>query len=135
MSNEVQQSIDWVATFFKANGVNARNIPSPSNPRRIELATYLELREQAARLLEEAEEMRRIEVTAIIADIRGKIQIYGLTAQDLGLVSKVTVTTPSSTVKYRGPNGETWVGGRGRKPDWILAAIKAGKDINKEFGV
>lgn len=99
------------------------------------MATYLELKEQAARLMAEAEEMRRIEVTAVITDIRQKMQAYGLTTQDLGLVTKNKAASPSSTVKYRGPNGETWVGGRGRKPDWILEAIKAGKDINKEFGV
>jgi DNA-binding protein H-NS len=116
-------------------GRNTRNIPTPSNPRRIELATYTELREQAARLLAEAEEMRRIEITEVIADIRQKMQTYGLTTQDLGLVTKSKHVGPATTVKYRGPNGETWVGGRGRKPDWILAAIKAGKDIDKEFGV
>lgn len=99
------------------------------------MATYLELKEQAARLMAEAEEMRRIEVTAVIADIRQKMQAYGLTTQDLGLIVKSKTIGPSSTVKYRGPSGETWVGGRGRKPDWILEAIKAGKDIDKEFGV
>ena len=99
------------------------------------MATYLELKEQAARLMAEAEEMRRVEVTAVIADIRQKMQAYGLTTQDLGLITKSKPAGPSSTVKYRGPNGETWVGGRGRKPDWILEAIKAGKDIDKEFGV
>lgn len=101
------------------------------------MATYEELKAQAARLLAEAEEMRRVEIASVIADIRHKMQTYGLTSQDLGLshVPKKKGAPSLSPVKYRGPNGETWVGGRGRKPDWILAAIKAGKNIEKEFGV
>jgi DNA-binding protein H-NS len=31
-------------------------------------------------------------------------------------------------VKYRGPNGEVWGGGLGRKPDWVNAL---GADIEK----
>lgn len=98
------------------------------------MATYQELKDQAAALLAEAEEMKRIEINEVIIDIRQKMQTYGLTAHDLGL----TVTPKpksASPIKYRGPNGETWTGGRGRKPDWILAAIKAGEDIEKKFGV
>jgi DNA-binding protein H-NS len=37
-------------------------------------------------------------------------------------------------VKYRGPNGETWSGGRGRKPQWVMQALKEGRDI-EEFAV
>jgi DNA-binding protein H-NS len=37
-------------------------------------------------------------------------------------------------VKYRGPNGETWGGGRGRKPRWVQEALKAGKKI-EDFAV
>ncbi len=99
------------------------------------MATYQELKDQAAKLLAEAEEMRRIEIAGVITDIRQKMQTYNLTTQDLGLVTRSKPSVPTTPVKYRGPNGETWVGGRGRKPDWILAAIKAGKDVDKEFGV
>jgi DNA-binding protein H-NS len=31
--------------------------------------------------------------------------------------------------KYRGPSGETWAG-RGAKPRWLVAAIKAGKKLD-----
>lgn len=31
-----------------------------------------------------------------------------------------TVPTPP---KYKGPNGESWAGGRGRMPDWELKVI------------
>jgi DNA-binding protein H-NS len=37
-------------------------------------------------------------------------------------------------VKYRGPNGETWAGGLGRKPQWVRNIIDAGRNI-EEFKV
>ncbi len=33
--------------------------------------------------------------------------------------------------KYRGPNGETWGGGRGKRPQWVNAALAAGVDLEK----
>lgn len=100
------------------------------------MTTYLELKEQAARLLLEAEKLRHAEIESVISDIRQKMEVYGLTVHDLGLsTQKRRPSKHNSTVKYRGPNGQEWVGGRGRKPDWILAALKAGKDIEKEFGI
>ena len=31
--------------------------------------------------------------------------------------------------KFRGPNGETWGGGRGKRPQWVNAALAAGVDL------
>ena len=106
------------------------------------MATYQELREQAERLFAEAERMREQEIADAIADIKRKIQIYGLTAADLGFErSGPGVQRRSSggkpatpTVKYRGPNGETWSGGRGRKPQWVTQVLKEGRDL-EEFAV
>lgn len=99
------------------------------------MATYIELKEQAARLLAEAEDMRRIEVTAAIADIKEKMATYGLTLQDLGRVSAPNSGTKAPTpAKYRGPNGQLWSGGRGKKPAWVYEALKAGKDL-EEFAI
>lgn len=103
------------------------------------MATYLELKEQAERLLAEAEKMREQEISDAIADIRKKIDLYGLTAADLGLARSGPGTAgrgkaAKATVKYRGPNGETWSGGRGRKPQWVVQALKEGRDI-EEFAV
>ena len=39
-----------------------------------------------------------------------------------------------SPIKYRGPNGETWSGGRGRKPQWVTQALQQGRDL-EEFAV
>lgn len=100
------------------------------------MATYQELKDQAAALLAEAERMRQLEIDGVIAAIKTQIQTYGLTAHDLGLsLASKAKSQSTNPIKYRGPNGEGWTGGRGRKPDWILAALKAGEDIDKKFGV
>jgi DNA-binding protein H-NS len=106
------------------------------------VATYLELKEQAEKLLAEAERMREQEIADAIADIKGKIELYGLTAADLGFAkntggpgaSRGARPAKSSAVKYRGPNGETWSGGRGRKPQWVTQALKDGRNL-EEFAV
>lgn len=106
------------------------------------MATYRELKEQAEKLLAEAERMREQEIAEAIADIKEKIRLYGLTAEDLGLArSSGPVTrggrpksaTPAA-VKYRGPNGETWSGGRGRKPQWVVEALQQGRNL-EDFAV
>lgn len=103
------------------------------------MATYLELKEQAEKLLAEAERMREQEISDAIADIRQKIDLYGLTAADLGFAKGGPGLAPrgkpaKAAVKYRGPNGETWSGGRGRKPQWVTQALKDGRDL-EEFAV
>jgi DNA-binding protein H-NS len=106
------------------------------------MATYLELMEKAQRLMAEAEQVRRKEVSDVIADIRRKMEAYGLTLQDIGGApagrrgpgAKGAKGAKGRTVKYRGPNGETWGGGRGRKPRWVQEALKAGKKI-EDFAV
>jgi DNA-binding protein H-NS len=53
------------------------------------VATYLELKEQAEKLLAEAEKLREQEIADAIADIKRKMELYGLTAADLGLAKGV----------------------------------------------
>lgn len=102
------------------------------------VATYLELKEQAEKLLAEAERLREQEIADAIADIKRKIELYGLTAADLGLArsgpGNSRKAAAKSIVKYRGPNGETWSGGRGRKPQWVVQALKEGRSL-EEFAV
>ena len=103
------------------------------------MATYLELKQQAEKLLAEAERMREKEISDAISEIKEKIRLYGLTAQDLGMAPSgpgrsgrpKAVSTPA---KYRGPNGETWSGGRGRKPQWVTAALKEGRSL-EDFAI
>ena len=103
------------------------------------MATYLELKQKAEKLMAEAEEMRQKEIDDVIADIKEKIKAYGLSAQDLGLGGGTTrrkgpASKSTAAVKYRGPNGETWSGGRGRKPQWVTQALKEGKKI-EDFAI
>jgi DNA-binding protein H-NS len=108
------------------------------------MATYLELKAKAEKLLAEAEELRIKEVEDVITDIRQKIVAYGLTAKDLGIssgtgatrVRKSTNTAGKSNTapKYRGPNGELWSGSRGRKPKWVTEALAQGKKL-EDFAV
>ena len=103
------------------------------------MATYLELKAQAEQLLAQAEQMKEKETQDVIADIKQKIANYGLTAEDLGLsggrgrstkAPRAGKSSSPSAVKYRGPNGETWGGGRGRKPQWVVNALAQGKSLD-----
>ena len=105
------------------------------------VATYLELKEQAEKLLAEAERMREQEIADAIADIKRKIDAYGLSAADLGFAPSGPAgggvrakSAKSTVVKYRGPNGETWSGGRGRKPQWVQQVLQQGRSL-EEFAV
>jgi DNA-binding protein H-NS len=100
------------------------------------MATYLELKAKAEKLLIEAEELRVKELNEVVAEIKEKIKTYGLTAQDLGLAGGRAKKSPTraaprkkSAVRYRGPKGETWSGGRGRKPRWVTEALAKGKKL------
>ena len=59
---------------------------------------------------------------------------YGLTVTDLGLLAstgqrKVAKSKSTAPAKYRGPNGELWAGGLGRKPEWVRVLMAEGKNI------
>lgn len=101
------------------------------------MATYLELKAQAEKLMAQAEELRQRETEQAIEDIKAKMKAFGLTPQDLGFAG-ATRRSPSAKrrtpaaakpAKYRGPNGETWSGGRGRKPRWVTEALASGKTL------
>lgn len=103
------------------------------------MATYLELKAKAEKLMAEAEEVRAKELNEVISDIKEKIRAYGLTGADIGLAGAVRRKGPSAgpktaAAKYRGPNGETWSGGRGRKPNWVVELLAAGKSLD-DFAV
>ncbi|TFY96377.1 H-NS family nucleoid-associated regulatory protein [Ramlibacter rhizophilus] len=107
------------------------------------MATYLELKAQAEQLMAEAEAMRLKEIEDAIADIKSKMKAYGITARDLGLQGGSGGPGPgpgrrsaraAKVVKYRSPSGETWSGGRGRKPGWVVRALKEGRNL-EEFAV
>ena len=102
------------------------------------MATYQELREQAEKLLAEAERMREQEIVDAIAQIKEKIRLYDLTAEDLGFARQAARgprgKAGAQVIKYRGPNGEPWAGGPGRKPAWVAQALKEGRSL-EDFAV
>lgn len=92
--------------------------------------------EQIAQLRKQAEDLRNQERAGVIEEVRKKIAEYGLTASDLKLGVRggkrsVGAAAPKSAAKYRSPTGETWSGGRGRKPRWITEALTAGKSLSE----
>ena len=109
------------------------------------MATYLELRARGEKLLAEAEDLRVKELGEVIEEIKQKMKAYGLTAQDIG-ISRAGATRarrkksageaakPKAKARFRGPNGETWSGGRGRKPRWVTEALAKGKKI-EDFAI
>lgn len=93
--------------------------------------------EHIAQLRKQAEELRNHERAGVIDEVRKKIAEYGLTASDLKLASgvrgagkrSVGASPVKAAAKYRSENGETWSGGRGRKPRWVTEALAAGKSL------
>lgn len=98
------------------------------------MATYSELMAQAQALMAQAEQARKAELAAVIADIKAKMKEYGITVADLGGAASAgrrvgKGSKSAAPAKYRGPNGELWAGGPGRKPEWVRAVLAAGKSI------
>lgn len=96
----------------------------------MEMTTYNDLLKQIETLQRQAEEIRRNELNAVIAEIKDKMAQYGLTAADLGGASSKAKKAVSGAgkvpAKYRNAaTGETW-SGRGRTPKWLADAEAAG---------
>ncbi|TSE27672.1 H-NS family nucleoid-associated regulatory protein [Tepidimonas aquatica] len=97
------------------------------------MPTYAELKAQAEALLRQAEEMRQQERAGVIAELRAKMAEYGITAEELasGARGRRRASRTKGEPKYRGPNGETWSGGPGRKPEWVRQILAAGGDLEQ----
>lgn len=97
------------------------------------MASYSELMAQAQNLMAQAEQARKDELASVIADIKAKMKQFGITAADLGNTAgakKSGKSKSSAPAKYRGPNGELWAGGPGRKPEWVRAVLASGKSLD-----
>ena len=97
-----------------------------------------ELFRQAQEMLRQAEAVRRQEISGVISQIRELMKQYGITTRDLETSggsaasrqpSKQKETGNNKPAKYRGPNGELWAGGLGRKPEWVRVIQAEGKNI------
>ena len=97
------------------------------------MATYSELVSQAQALMAQAEQVRKTELANVIANIKAQMKEYNISVEDLGGSSagrKAGAGKSKAPAKYRGPNGELWSGGPGRKPDWVKAALAAGQSLD-----
>lgn len=98
------------------------------------MATYNELVSQAQALMAQAEQVRRQEFAGVVADIKAKMREFGITIEDLGSASsarKGGAGKAKAPAKYKGPNGELWSGGPGRKPEWVKAVLAAGQSLDQ----
>ena len=89
-----------------------------------------DLLQQREALEQAIAQARKNEISAAVAQVRGLVAEYGLTAQDIfpGRVGKAAAPKQAGKVaaKYRDPaTGQTWTG-RGKAPKWI-----DGKDRNQ----
>lgn len=104
--------------------------------------TYQELKAQAAKLLAQAEEMRKEEIASVAKEVAAKLNEYEISLSDLKAAGYAFATsdagpkfskakkasTGTVAMKYRDPkNASNEWSGRGRSPKWIQAYEAAGK--------
>ena len=95
-------------------------------------ATYQSISKEIAVLQAQAEAIKKKEAAEVIARIKEAIAQYDLTAKDLafgggrGAAKSFRSSRPVAAGGYTDGQGNTW-SGRGRRPQWFLDAIAAGK--------
>lgn len=98
-----------------------------------DLKLQIEQEEQKiAQLKKQAREIQAADRTTVIEEIRKQIAQHGITAMELKLLGAKArrVAHVAATPKYCNANGETWSGGRGRKPKWVVDALATGKSLS-----
>lgn len=118
------------------------------------MSKYAEIQAKITELQKQAGEVYNSEKKAAIADIKDKIKTYGITAAEIGLEKKAAAAKASTgkrgakaaaakpgrksksaaktkTAAFVGPNGETWSGGRGKRPGWVNEILAAGGDMEQ----
>ncbi|WP_321943812.1 H-NS histone family protein [Paraburkholderia tropica] len=86
------------------------------------MATYRDLKAQAEKLLAQAEEARLAELHEVVQQVRGLVDEYGLTPEQVfgRKRAKPNGNTPRVTApKYQNPKTGQTCSGRGREPLWI----------------
>lgn len=120
------------------------------------MSNLIDLQSQIEKLQKQAADLRSKEFASTVADIRAKMQAFGITLKDLGdktgankskagrpaksgVAGKVAKVRKSKAAgvpvaaKFKGPNGETW-SGRGLTPKWLKAFEAQGRN-KSEFAV
>ena len=100
------------------------------------MPTLAELLAQKAELERQIAEQSRAEREQAIAQVRALMAQHGLTLADIGGTARpqplrAAAPAPSKVApKYRHPEtGETW-SGRGLQPNWLKAALAAGRSLS-----
>ena len=99
------------------------------------MSTYAELKAQADALNAQAEIARKQEIAEVVQRIKADMKEYGITVLDIGGhvitgKSKAAKTKSTAPAKYRGPNGELWAGGLGRRPEWVRNVLAGGGTLD-----
>lgn len=117
------------------------------------MSKYAEIQAQISELQKQADQVYASEKKSAIAQIKELIKAYGLSAADVGLEKKAgadkaaskpgrksaaakpgrkpKAVTKAKKAAFVGPNGETWAGGRGKRPAWVNEILAAGGDIEQ----
>ena len=99
------------------------------------MAKYEDLIAQAQALMAQAEQVRKQELADVLSNIKEWMTDYNITIDELAAyLGTRKAAKPSRTkgeAKYRGPNGELWSGGPGRKPGWVQEVFAAGKSLDQ----
>lgn len=101
------------------------------------MSEFLKLKEQISALTAKAESVRQAELSKVIVEIRRQIDEFEIKPEELFpefktmRSAKAPGTRASRPIKYRGPNGEPWTGGPGRRPNWVREVEEAGESIEK----
>lgn len=91
------------------------------------MSTYKELLKQREVLEQQIKDARQREIAQAVAQVRGLVAEFGLTAQDVFPSGKTRTSSVHAKVaaKYRNPTtGDTWTG-RGKPPKWIQGQDRA----------
>lgn len=90
-----------------------------------------DLKAQLEKTQSELEAAIAAESTTVLADIRGKVALYGFTEKDVFGRKRSAAAGSSVAAKYQNPKtGETW-SGRGRAPAWIKDVANRDKFLIK----
>ena len=105
----------------------------------MEQLTVEQLEEQKRNIEEQIAAVRETQKQQAIAQIKDIVAANAITSADLAFLvapvaeKKPRKVRPDLLPKYKGPNGELW-SGRGRKPNWLTAAIDGGETL-EQFAV
>lgn len=103
------------------------------------MATYAELKAQAEELLRQAEELRKQQIDVVVKQVIDMAKENGVGIDELierlskqaGKAKGRRGGSSEKIIRYRGPNGEPWSGGPGRKPEWVRQILAAGGDLEQ----